>query len=169
MADAVDDLLEDEVEGLTSSRSLDEDEGKASKKRKYEALLKKGNKKEKKPRIEGGSLLSSEDQRDFLVRFLPHSMKDRWTFPAAVLAGKTGDASDVPLFSALRSCNAGIKRTLKSGKGEGGCPFVVIVCGSAYHCIDNMKTIASKFHCKVSKLFAKHMKVTKSFPSQFVF
>lgn len=60
---------------------------------------------------------------------------------------------------ALKVGCQGFKKEVKSRRGDPGCPLAVIICASANRCVTINSEISHTFQCKVSKLFAKHLKV----------
>jgi hypothetical protein len=55
----------------------------------------------------------------------------------------------------------GSKSKLAKPCDEMGCPQVLILCSGAKRATDVISAISKKIHCKISKLFAKHIKVTE--------
>ena len=57
---------------------------------------------------------------------------------------------------------SGIKKLIKEGASltlNPGNPIAVVLCASASRCSDVIANISNRYHCRIAKLFAKHMKL----------
>ena len=62
--------------------------------------------------------------------------------------------------NAILTAIPGFKKLIKKSVSDvNGCPLVIIVSISAIRCSEICQIISSQIHCKIAKLFAKHIKI----------
>lgn len=73
----------------------------------------------------------------------------------------TKKGSSIPFVRAIEvGMGEGYKARLAKPSEEMGCPKVLILCSGAKRATAVINSISQKIHCKISKLFAKHFKVS---------
>lgn len=179
---ANDDSSDDDVDvGYVDNPLVEEDsEGEeettaSKKKRKINSLKSNREEKKKNRKISEDEakkslvLITAQDQLNLLIESQNDAPGPRLEDSVTVndfLEGEGSNEGDRNSSrSALNMVDAlafsGLKKLLKTGlmQLEPGCPLALIVCPSAARCTQVIANISKRYHCRVAKLYAKHMKI----------
>ena len=85
--------------------------------------------------------------------------QSRFVAPLCTLASPDGQRNGSPFARAIEVCVG--KSKLNKTSDEMGCPVVLILCAGAKRATTVINVLSKKIHCKISKLFAKHIKITE--------
>jgi protein CMS1 len=72
-----------------------------------------------------------------------------------------GDGGDVFLRAVSLGLGPSWKAMLNKPMEERGCPLVLVLCSGAKRAAEVINSLSQRVHCRISKLFAKHFKVTE--------
>jgi len=72
-----------------------------------------------------------------------------------------GDGGDVFLRAVSLGLGPSWKAMLNKPMEERGCPLVLVLCSGAKRAAEVINALSQRVHCRISKLFAKHFKVTE--------
>ena len=171
--DDVDDDDDDEAHDEDDNEEVgeEEDEEKArrvSKKRSKltELKEKKRAKVEQMTVAAGGALRKGLTAEEQFQLFMLHQTAGSGGLVAALAQSRFVDLSPAPdvkhtaaspFARAIEVCVG--KSKLNKSTDEMGCPVVLILCAGAKRATTVINGLSKKIHCKISKLFAKHIKI----------
>jgi len=108
-------------------------------------------------------ILQPETQFDYILKFMSCSSGLFFSTirPVNFFNPNPPSAIQRPckFVTAIASGIHGFRSVIKKVPEELGCPFVVIVSGSANRCVEIIKSVSKGLKCKVAKLFSRHVKI----------
>lgn len=146
---------DDEIDNGTTNSAIDS--AVSSKKRKLQAL--KLSRKQKKQELSSCEYLTTAaSQYKLLIDCQPDLSKIQENISESDIL-TTGMKCPSTILDALAL--SGLKKQLKGNdvQLEPGNPLIMIICSSASRCSQVIATVSTAFHCRIAKLFSKHMKV----------